>query len=269
MSNDEIKPGLHFGVSYYPMPGSLSVSSAKVLLKAPALYKWQRENPVHSEPFDFGKVVHSVVLGAKLDEVYVTPYGDWKTKAAQTERKIAREEGLAPVTAPEWERACDMAEALQKNPTATSLLSNGQPEVYALAPDLATGIMRRAWIDYLSPSVAVDYKSAASAEPVPFAKASANYGYHQQAAWTLDMLADLGHTAEAFAFICQEKDPPYLVEVYELDAAAIDLGRRLNRIALERYRDCIEADIWPGYTGQSFTTLSLPRWAFYDNQETA
>lgn len=264
----EYPEGIHFGATYYPLPGSLSVSSAKVILKAPALYKWQREHPVHSEPFDFGKVVHAKVLGARLDDVYVAPFDDWKTKAAQAERKIAREKGMAPVTVAEWKRICDMADELAKHEGAMRLLSGGAPEVYLLAKDPSTGIMRRAWVDYLSPDAVVDYKTAASVEPDVFAKAAARYGYHQQAAWTLDMLADLGYRPPGtFTFIAQEKDAPYLVEVYELDEASIERGRELNRRALETYQECLAADDWPGYTGRPLTTLCLPAWAFYDDDQ--
>ena len=261
-----LEPGLHHGVAYHPLPGSLSVSSAKTLLKAPALYKWQREHPVHAEAFDFGSAAHALVLGVGLDSIYVAPFDNWQTKAAQAERKLARESGLSPILPADWDRVCDMADQLASHEAAMQLLSGGEPEVYALAADPTTGVMRRAWIDYLTPAVATDYKSAASVEPGAFATAVAKYGYHMQAAWTLDLLADLEHGADAFAFIAQEKEPPYLVEVYELDAAAIARGRELNRRALERFRDCTESGIWPGYTARAYTTLSLPRWAFYDQE---
>jgi hypothetical protein len=260
--------GIHFGATYYPLPGSLSVSSAKVLLKAPALYKWQRDNPVHSESFDFGKVVHALVLGAGIDDVYVVPFDDWKTKAAQAERKIARADDMAPVTIPEWERACAMADAIAGHEGAQRLLSGGAPEVYLLAKDPDTGIMRRAWVDYLSPDAVVDYKTAASVEPYAFAKSAAKYGYHQQAAWTLDMLTDLGYNPpETFTFITQEKDAPYLVEVYDLDEASIERGRELNREALRTFQHCLATDTWPGYTGRDLSTLCLPAWAFYTDDE--
>jgi hypothetical protein len=92
-----------------------------------------------------------------------------------------------------------------------------------------------------------------------------------QAAWYLDLARDLGHPAEAFAFIVQEKTAPYLVSVVELDRAAVDRGRELNQRALERFRDCRDADLWPGYIqDDTFVTVPLPRWAHYDNDlETA
>lgn len=263
--------GIHLGVEYYPLPGSLSVSSAKTLLKAPALYKWQREHPVETNTFDFGKAAHAQVLGVGC-EILVHEYDATKikspksTNAWKSEQAEARKRGAVLLLPDELATVQAMADQLANHATAMRLLTGGQAEVYALAADPATGVMRRAWIDYLTDAVATDYKSAATVEPAAFAAAVARYGYHQQAAWTLDLLADLGHPAGAFAFIAQEKEPPYLVEVYDLDEDAVARGRELNRRALERFRDCTDSGLWPGYTAREFTTLSLPRWAYYDGE---
>ena len=102
--------------------------------------------------------------------------------------------------------------------------------------------------------------------PAAFGRAAAAYGYHMQAAWYLDLWRDLGADVEAFAFIVQEKTPPYLVEVVELDEDALDLGRRRNARALEIYRDCRASGVWPGYSGRDdqSTTVDLPPWAYRD-----
>ena len=160
-----------------------------------------------------------------------------------------------------------MADVLSQHTTAMRLLSDGAPEVSAYALDEPTGLLRRCRFDWLGPTILTDYKSCADASPAGFANAVARYGYDMQAAFYFDIAADLGHDPQAFAFIAQEKEAPYLVEVYELDAAFLDRGRRRYRHALERLRDCIESDLWPGYTGRAFTTLTAPRWATYDDLE--
>ena len=37
-------------------------------------------------------------------------------------------------------------------------------------------------------------------------------------------------------------------------------GRELNRLAIEIYRDCTEAGVWPGYSDE-IELISLPAWA--------
>lgn len=248
---------------------SLSVSGAKTLLKAPALFKYQQDNPVHRDVFDVGSAAHKLVLGVG-DPIYVVPADNWQTKAAREERDLARAEGMVPILPADYEVVAAMAEELQRHQLAMSLLSNGEPEVSAYALDESTGVLRRGRFDWLGIAVLSDYKTAASAEPNAFAASAARYGYHMQAAWYLNLAYDLGHDAQAFAFIVQEKTPPYLVSVVVLDDAAIARGDELNRRALEMYRDCTESDLWPGYMADGdYVTVSLPRWAFRDNEEMA
>lgn len=262
-----MKPGMYDDIdeaTYHADVDSLSVSGAKTLLKAPALFKWQRENPVHKDVFDFGSAAHQLVLGVGPGIVPIEA-DSWRTKAAQEQREAVRADGHIPLLEADYVRVQAMADVLSTHETAMRLLSEGRPEVSAYALDEPTGVLRRGRFDWLGPRILTDYKSTRSADPWSFAGDAARFGYHMQAAWYLDLAADLDHPAEAFAFIAQEKEAPYLVEVYDLDAAAIDRGRELNRRALERFRDCRESGLWPGYTGQQFSTLSLPKWAHYDN----
>lgn len=266
-TTDAIKPGLHFDLPenlYHGHPTSLSVSGAKVLLRSPALYKWQRDHPVHRDVFDYGTAAHAVALGRGMENIYVAPFENWQTKAAREERALARAEGLAPILPADWHAVSAMAEKLRDNTLVMALLSGGEPEVSAFGVDNETGVLRRSRFDYLhDDGLVVDYKTAASAEAGAFAAAAARYGYHQQHAWYLDLLADLDHPARAFVFVVQEKEPPYEVAVYELEPDAVELGRLLNQAALERFRDCTAADLWPGYpAANEITPLSLPGWAY-------
>lgn len=267
-------PGFYDNIpeaDYHAARDSLSVSGAKTLLKAPALFKWQQDHPVEKAVFDQGSAVHAAVLGAGIESIYVAPFDDWKTKAAQAERKLAYAERMSPILPHDWEVACDMAEALRGHAVASALLSEGRPEVSAYALDEEIGVLRRGRIDWLHPRIVVDYKTAITSEPEAFARGNvAQYGYHMQAAWYLDLARDLGHPAEGFVFIVQMKEPPYLASVVELTAEAVERGRELNRRALERFRDCTESGVWPGFTPDSeITPIDIPRWAYYDQQESA
>ena len=113
----------------------------------------------------------------------------------------------------------------------------------------------------------VDYKTTRSAAPADFAKSAADYGYHQQEPWYCDGFADVAADSNAaFLFVIQEKHAPYLVNVIELDRDAVELGRRLNRLAIETYARCMESGIWPGY-GNDVARIELPQWAAYQQEE--
>ena len=230
--------------------------------------------------FDFGTAAHRKVLGVgaevvevrvevetKRDGVKQTILADsWAFKAASDERDRLRAEGKVALLPADCRKVEAMADVLSTHTTAMRLLSKGQPEVSAYATDEPTGLLRRCRFDWLGEGILTDYKSCADASPSGFGNAVARYGYDLQAAYYLDIARDLGHPAKAFAFIAQEKEPPYLVEVYDLDEDFLARGRRRYREGLERLRDCLATDLWPGYTGRDFTTLPAPRWALYESE---
>lgn len=274
------EPGFYPDIAeadYHRDPTSLSHSGAKTLLKAPALFRHEQDNPPEfKKTFEFGTAAHSKVLGIGA-EIRVIPAnilaknGATSTTEAKAFIDKARAEGAVPLKAADAQVVDDMADQLATHRLAMELLSEGQPEVSAYAPDPETGILRRCRIDWLGSAVLVDYKSAVSADPLAFARTAKDYGYHCQAAWYRDVAADLGHAAEAFAFIVQEKTAPYLVTVVELKPSAVALGRERNRRALEIYRDCLDAGTWPGYVPDTeFARVDLPNYAYTDHEvETA
>ena len=235
--------------SYHADRTSLSVSGAKTLLKSPALFKHQQDNPVHKDVFDYGSTAHALVLGVG-PKIAVIDADSWRTKAAQEARDAARERHETPLLAGDYKQVQAMADKLSEHTLAMRLLSEGEPEVSAYAVDEETGVMRRGRFDWLHPTLLVDYKSAASANPSDLAGrygAVRKWGYDQQAAWYTDLARDLGHPAAAFAFIFQEKAEPYQVTVAYIDDADLWGAREKNRAALERFRDCTESGIWPAY----------------------
>lgn len=235
--------------TYHADRDSLSVSGAKVLLKAPALFKWQQGHPTHSDAFDIGSAAHRLVLGVG-PEIGVVDADDWRSKDAREARENVRRIGKIPLLRKDADRVQAMADKLSEHTLAMRLLSDGKPEVSAYATDEATGVMRRGRFDWLGTNVITDYKTAATVDPKALAGRYGTvkkYGYDQQAAWYLDLCRDLGHDAQAFAFIFQMKEPPYLVTVAYIDEADLWDARQANRTALERFRDCTETGIWPGY----------------------
>lgn len=256
-------PGFHDDVPehlYHADRDSLSVSGAKTILKAPALFRWQQDHPVHKDVFDVGSAAHALVLGIGAP-IAVIDAPDWRGKGAREARDAARANGKTPLLAADHARVVAMADKLSEHTLAMRLLSEGRPEVSAYALDEETGVMRRGRFDWLGASVLTDYKTCASADPRDLAGrygAVAKWGYDKQAAWYTDLARDLGHPAAAFAFIFQMKEPPYLVTVAYVDDDDLYDARADNRHALERFRDCTESGIWPGFVpDDSAVRLSL------------
>lgn len=252
---------------YHSHPGSLSQSGAKLILKAPALFRHEQLHPTRKSVWDFGTAAHAEVLGVG-SEIVVHEYDAAKVKspkattAWKAEQAEVRERGAVLLLPAEMQQVRDMADVLSSHRLAMRLLSEGQAEVSAFCEDSETGVMRRARFDWLGPTIITDYKSSVTAEPNAFLKQAVNLGYHGQHAFYLDIAADLGHPASAFAFIVQEKEAPYLVTVVELPEELVAVGRARNRVALQRFRDCTESNRWPGYVpDDDFARPEAPAWA--------
>lgn len=265
-------PGVYHDLAeadYHAHP-ALSHSGAKTLMPpgCPALFAYQRE---HGRPdktaYDLGNAAHKTVLGTGWPTVVVE--GEWRSKDAKAAVAEARANGVIPLHQQDWDAAQAMAGALRRHPLASMLLSNGKPEASMLWRDQRADVLLRGRVDWLrdrrDPLYLVDYKTAESAEPDTFARAAARYHYHSQAAFYIDgaKTCDLSDDVR-FLFIVQEKNPPYLVSVVELDSLAIRAGRAWNRRAIDLFAACHAADDWPGYTPDDPALVSLPRYATFE-----
>lgn len=250
-----IEPGFYDAIpeaDYHADRMSLSVSGAKAILKAPALFRHQQDNPVHKDVFDIGSAAHELVLGIGpgIAIIPATSRAKADQEAHKAAKEAARAEGKTPVTGEQYEHIERMADRLSSHALAMRLLSDGRPEVSAYALDEETGVMRRGRFDWLGGSVLTDYKTAASVDPRDLAGrygAIKKWGYDQQAAWYTDLAADLGHPAKAFAFVFQMKEPPYLVTVAYVHDDDLWTARVKNAEALRTYAACMDSGVWPGY----------------------
>lgn len=276
------EPGVYPGIpdaTYHgdPVPeGSLSHSGGKKLLppSAPALFKHERD---HGRPpkkeFDFGHAAHALVLGVGA-EIVVVEAEIWNTKAVKAQVEAIRAEGKVPLKPSAMAAVTAMAAALRQHPVAAALLAEGRgvAEASLFARDPATNVMLRGRLDHLPhPSdgrlIVTDYKSTVCAEPGAFGRSAAAYGYPSQHAWYVDLALALALADDvAMVFIAQEKEPPYLVSVVELEPEAVRAGRERNRRAIETYLRCRTEDRWPGYADE-VALARVPRWYLYETED--
>lgn len=281
--------GMYSGIPdevYHADRGSLSSSGARALLapSCPEIFRHQQLEPPAPKPqYDFGHVAHKFVLGEGSEIVELDPAihglnqngspskAPTNTAMWQEAAQEARQRGQIPMHIAEVAKARAMAAKVREHPLAAALLADGTPELSGYWHDSETGVRLRFRPDWLpNPGrgrlIVVDYKTATSAHPGHFARAAADYGYHQQIPWYLDGLAacDISNDA-AFVFIVQSKSPPYPVSVIELKPDDIELGRRRNRKAIDLYAQCVATDHWPDY-GQGVHSVSLPSYAVYQQE---
>jgi hypothetical protein len=242
----------------------LSSTGARKVLACPARFKWEQDNPpAPKRAWDFGKLVHRLVLG-EGSAIQVIDSDNWLTKAAKTERDEAYANGVVPVLRGEYDAACQMRDSVMAHPIAGGIFAEGAAELSGYWRDEPTDTGLKFRPDWMTNAIGdiwcTDLKTTMSADPNEFARSIVKWGYHAQAEWYLRGLRE-GYGIDArFLFVAVEKSPPYPVSVIELDDEAIAEGNRLNREAIDLYARCVETDVWPAYD-DGIVLLNLPGWA--------
>ena len=255
--------------------GSLSSSGAKLLLAdgGPRKFDYARKNgSLPTKAQRLGTVIHALTLGTQTGDLAVLDFENrTRTKAYIAAEKEALEAGKQVILRKEWDQATTMASAVLSHPVAAGLLKGADPEVSMFWRDPEFGIWLRGRADALNLDgfgmpVIADLKSSKDASKDAFAKSVHEYGYFRQDPWYREgwaaHLACEWHEVD-FVFIVVESDPPHDIAIYRVSDGTegpddIALGREHNRIAREKYRDCTQAGIWPGYP-EDIQTLQLRR----------
>lgn len=236
--------------AYHALPG-LSSTGAKTLATCPAQYRWATDHPVHRDVFDYGTVMHELILG-KGDGYAVIDADDWRTKTARDDRDSARAAGLTPILRADHQRADAIATATLQHPDVAPLFASGAAELSVLAD--ADGIPVRCRPDWLTETrdgrpVCVDVKTTAGqthpSDLLGRYGVIARLGYHQSAAWYVDTLALAGVADALFLLLFVPKDGPMEPRVVTLDDDSLAVGRALNRQALDTFAECTESGEWP------------------------
>lgn len=246
-----------------PAPGpALGSSGAVAIMRhCPARYWWDSSlNPMQPEDdeskLEFGKAAHIAMLEPDrwADSVVIVQADSWRTKAAQEARDAARAEGKTPLLPDAATKIVQMRAAIDAHPIASKAFVAGEAERSIIWQDRATGSWCKARPDFMPDhrNYLIDYKTVVSAHPRAFERHAFDMGYHQQAAWYLDGLAAVaGKRAHEYWFVCQEREPPFLVSVCRLAGDAVEWGAKLNRRALEIFAECVATNEWPGYRDPS------------------
>ena len=260
---------------YHARP-EISKSDLDLLARSPLHLKMKNE--LKSEPSDaliLGSAVHKLVLERKdfLNEFKIVPGADKRTK----EGKAIHEDFLkklgekTPIKWPTIKTALKVAKSVNSMCETAKSLRDGLAEQSYFSE--INGVAVKCRPDFYNEKMGavIDLKTTSDASATGFARSVASFNYHIQAAFYSDILRSLGKEVNYFLFIAVETKAPYFVGFYELDAAAIEQGRKAYLELLELYKYCKERDEWWGYAKKdgdkinAVQTLSLPAWKFYEN----
>jgi exodeoxyribonuclease VIII len=132
-----------------------------------------------------------------------------------------------------------------------------------------SGVPLKARLDKMTKSgQIIEIKTCEDARAIAFERSIYNFAYYLQAAiYTTAAERHIGKAPPPFIYVCIESAPPYAVAVHRLCHDALRVGIAQMRKCIDKYKKCIDAAEWPGYT-DSITPVSLPQWSKAKNDLT-
>lgn len=244
---------------------SISSTGIKQILECPAKYwAFSPLNPDRIEQettkaLSFGKAAHSIVLEKRLSsrEFAVSPFNDFRTKAAQQWRDKAEKIGLTVLKADDLQVIAAMYQQIIKHPVVEAGGLDGLVECSLIWQDEATGLWLKARPDTIPMGdMTINYKATADASIRAASRDVIKYGYYiSEAMVAMGMAAVLKRQVTNAGLLNQEKSPPYIVSLYELSDAYMAAGVQMVREGIDTFDRCLKANDWPGYPEDNDTLV--------------
>lgn len=244
---------------------SISSTGLKQILENPQKYwAFSPYNPDRIEPqsnsaFDFGRAAHSVILEGRLPrrEYAVSPYDDFRTKAAQAWKAKAERLGLTILKAEDLQTIAAMYQQIANHPVVEAGGLDGEVEVSLIWPDPVTGYFFRARPDTIPMGdMIINYKTCNDASLRAVSQSVIKYRYDiSEALAAMGIAATLKRQVTNVALLSQEKSPPYVVSCFELSDEYLAVGAQMVREAMDTFARCMESGDWPSFVDDNSTLV--------------
>lgn len=242
--------------------GTCHFSLLKHMARSPAHYLEACREAIYgvNEPtraMRVGTGAHLLTLGQRDGHRVVRFDGD-KRVGEKWKEFAAEHEGAEILTAPEWDEAVAIADAVRRDPIAAPLLL-GRHEVPLSWNDGGIHCSTDG-VDVIGDGWIADLKTTTSTHPTKWIRQALQMHYPAQLVFYNEGAKANGiETTHGLYVIGVEACAPYAVTVLRLTAASEEYGRRCLAQWLEQLRRCEENDFWPAYT-QAIVDLDLPPW---------
>lgn len=264
---------------YHADVDAISHSGLDLVIEDPALYHFQKLSglytPKPQKHYEDGTALDEAILRPSAyigEHVIHYPQSCLTAAGAKHSAKCKEFEEANPgkVCVKESDELCRWIHAVRMHKAARALLeTDGTHQATIVWHDDEFDIDRRARLDFMHKDgvLIVDLKTTrTSASPQECANEAAKWGYHRQVPFYQDAVEELYGTRPPFFFIFVAKEPPYRVEVFELDEEFIEIGRKQNARGLRTYAECKRTGVWKPDTHGTMTVLSPPAWLRHQHE---
>lgn len=272
------EPGIYLGLSneeYHDDP-AVGSSGIKMLIERPRRFWYaSAKNPDRpakksTKPMKFGTAYHTLILEPEKF--------DYKIKFGVDESGIAGTLGEG-----EYNRLIAMKNQIFSKPRRAALLSEGISEVSFFWRDEQTGIMCKVRWDKFAAAWILDLKTALSITDKALYWAIRDLGYDVSGAMYSIAARELkkmirngyqmppefsqefvdtfvGFDNQLFAFMIQEKEPPYFTRCPVLTPGVAAVGRNKFRAGLDAYAKC-EREGWEKDDYEEIEDMDMDRYS--------
>lgn len=230
----------------------------KMIGKSPAHFI--ANPPFNSAATAEGTAAHSHVLGGAPIVYYdkVTASGKQAPRTGGDFDKFKADQAPNAIilTRSQYDVARAMADAVLANRDAMRIL-DGEREKTIYWDD--AGIPCRATPDAISPGIRAELKTGETSDPRDFVYKVLKFGYHGQLAWYEQgeiLSSGTFHTRTNY-IVAVEAKSPNVCTVFKLTDEDMDKGRRMVVSLMEKLRNCMASENYPGYA-TGIVDLNLP-----------
>ena len=221
----------------------------------------QQEDAAHLRK---GSAVHALVYGDKRVAVY-----DGVRRGKEWEAWKVANAGAVQVNETERAAALPMAEAVRGNAVVRrmGLLTHPDRVVERELLWELDGIPFSSTPDLHCPDFCMDLKTTKFAKPSFFQNEIIRYHYHCQAViYRRAIKAVFGYEPKHSYIVAVESKAPHDVVVFKLAPSMLLLAEKTVSTWMEQYRQCRDADVWPGYS-DAVVEVEAPEWAVDEDEE--
>lgn len=211
-----------------------------------------------------GTAVHAMVLGERHGH-RVMRFSGQARRGSAWEAFEATHPSATILTAPEWERAKRISEAVTTDPVAREHLEGARFEL-PLSWDDDGIACSTSGIDIVGPMGTGDLKTTTTVFPDALQRQAFRMLYHCQLAFYRRGLRANGVDSPRLFLLCVETVEPFEVVVMHLSAELVDLADRTVSLWLSQLKTYRESNQWPGYA-QAPLTWDVPAWMAQGDDE--
>lgn len=193
------------------------------------------------------------IIDQEGPECKILIYDDW------IELNTRNKQYISP---PKWESLHGMADSLREHKFSKRYLEFAKKEV-AWEEEIL-GIKMRGRIDWLvdEPSlpwvIVIDVKKTKSAKWFKFQYIIRDMNLHVQAAIYTLWAEKTYNRPVLYVWMAVEPAAPFICEAYSAPKAVMEVGQTKAKWAVKKLLECLQTNIWPGYSDGEVNNAGLP-----------